>query len=245
MVHVAGVFPLFPTRSLIPYKFLECLRPGKPAQGRGRPGPWEQGLGALPATPPHHWQLPSNKQQLLVVVSSMRGAFSNQIRGSPLLREGCADPKMPSPAPKSHPAAGIQPAGRTPAPNPHHVPKATGRLPHHSQLQISPTPPAANPRASSWTQRFTESFPKSRSPSEPQPSQRADSKELLASPVLAIHIGSLASGSSPPQNTPWRSGKAHAPPATLPTFSIPWEKEEGNPPGLGRSPAERSPAGEK
>lgn len=175
MVHVAGVFPLFPTRSLIPYKFLECLRPGKPAQGRGRHGLWEQGLGALPVTPPHHWQLPSDKQQLLAVVSSTGGALSNQIRGSPLLREGCADPKTPSPAPKSQPAAGMQPAGRTPTPNPDHVPKATGLLPHRSQLQISPTPPAANPPASSWTQRFAESFPKSRSLSEPQPSQREGS----------------------------------------------------------------------
>lgn len=169
MVHVAGVFLLFPTRSLIPYKFLECLHPQKPALGRGRHQPWEQGLGALLVTPPHHWQPPRNRQQLPTVVSSTGSPGSifhpkPEIRGSALLREGCVDPKTPSPAPKSQPAAGLQPAGRTPAHNPHHVPKATGLLPYHSQLQLSPTPPTTNPHANSWTQRLAESFPKSRGP---------------------------------------------------------------------------------
>lgn len=55
MVRVAGVFPLFPSssRPLIPYKFLECLRPRKPAPGRAEAGIGlkEQGLGALPGLP--------------------------------------------------------------------------------------------------------------------------------------------------------------------------------------------------
>ncbi|XP_037999635.1 vegetative cell wall protein gp1-like [Motacilla alba alba] len=161
---------------------------------------------------------------------------------------GSADPKTPSPAPKSQPAAGMQPAGRTPAPNPHHVPKAIGLLPHRSQLQISPTPPTANPRASSWTQRFPESFPKSRSLSPSQVKGKAlpDCKELLPSPVLAIHTGSVL---QPTPNHPlevWQSSCSSChPSSTLEAFSIPWEKEEGSPPGPGRSPAEHSPAGEK
>lgn len=158
--------------------------------------------------------------------------------------EGCADPQRPSPAPKSQPAAELQPAGRTPARNPHHVPKATGLLPHHSQLQISPTPPAANPRASSWTQRLAESFPKSRRLSEPWPSQREGFKELLPGPVLATHTGSLAGGCSPPQNTSWRSGKAHAPPAILPAPLQPHSsgKGGGKPTRPGKEPCCAQPS---
>lgn len=52
MVHVAGVFPLFPVRPLIPYKFLECLHPRKRALGRAEAGRglWSRGWG--PPWPP-------------------------------------------------------------------------------------------------------------------------------------------------------------------------------------------------
>lgn len=71
MVRVAGVFPLFPTRLLIPCKFLECLHPQKPARGRGRHQPPEQGQGALPSSLPsaHTGQVPGTQQWLPAVVS--------------------------------------------------------------------------------------------------------------------------------------------------------------------------------
>lgn len=198
MVCVAGVFPLFPARPLIPYKFLECLRPRKPAHGRGRHRPPEQGLGALPSLPSswpaaHTGQVPGSKQWLLAVVSSTgppASSFAPET-GDPWVPSSFAcgrevssaegggnaqTPKPPIPAPKARPALGPQAVGRTSAHNPHHVPKATRPLPHRSQLQLSPTPPGVNPCPGSWTRRFTEPFPKSRGRSEPRQNQREGSR---------------------------------------------------------------------
>lgn len=180
MVRVAGVFLLFPDRPLIPYKFLECLRPRKPAPGRGRHRGLGRGWGPSPASSPHHQQLTKGRSPAesgcSQLSSPLWGSPASALhpkpvfplllqpltRGFPLQGEDAQGPKPPIPAPKARPALGLQAVGRTSAHNPHHVPKATRPPPHCSQLQLSLTPPSNNLRAGSWTQRFAEPFPKSR-----------------------------------------------------------------------------------
>lgn len=189
MVRVAGVFLLFPTRPLIPYKFLECLRPQKPARGRGRHQPLDQRLEALPSSPTSALtgQVPGIKQWLLSVISFTGLPASCLHPKSEILLHQCwgrsstyggmpKHPKHPIPFPKAHTALRLQEAGRTSAHNPHHVPKATRPPPQCSQLQLSPTPPGVNPHTGSWTQRFIEPFPKSRGLSKPRPNQREGSR---------------------------------------------------------------------
>lgn len=155
-------------------------------------------------------------------------------------------PQTPSPAPKSQPAARLQPAGRTPARNPHHVPKATGLLPHHSQLQISPTPPAANPRASSWTQS-----PSQNPGAYPIPGQVKEKARLQgASPqpragYLHWQLGWWLQPTPKQPVEVWQGSCSSCHPSSTPCNHIPQEKEEGSPPGPGRCPAVHSPAGEK
>jgi len=161
MVRVAGVFPLFPACPLIPYEFLECLRPRKPAPAEAGIILRSTGWGPSPAS-------------MSSAGSPASGSHPNPaIRGSPppsptAMGFPLRRPQNPPiPAPKSRRRGGRLPVIPTTCPRP---------WPHHSHLRLPPMPPGANPRAGSWTWSFAEPFPKSRGRPEPRPNQREGSR---------------------------------------------------------------------
>lgn len=91
--------------------------PGMPAPPKSSPGQKkaparEQGLGALPVTPPHHWQLPSNKQQL--PAGHLLHRRSTTKPGDPCVSSaegGMCRPQNPQPSPEE-PASSRAAAGR-------------------------------------------------------------------------------------------------------------------------------------
>lgn len=120
MVRVAGVFLLFPDRPLIPYKFLECLRPRKPAPGRGRHQGWGRGWGPSPASPPHHQQLTHSRSPVESgcswLSSTLWGSPASALHSKPVCllldkgvsspRRGCTSPQTHYPSPKGKASTG-------------------------------------------------------------------------------------------------------------------------------------------
>lgn len=194
--------------------------PGMPAPPKSSPGQrqgWELGLGALPVTllttstnswlssPPQQQHFPNKSRDPWV--SSAKG--------------GMCRPQNPQPSPKEPASsraacsrqAGLLPIIPTTCPRPPgccHTMLSSGF--HPRLLPLIPVPAAGHRGSLSPSQNPGACL----SPGQVKGKAPDDCKEIHPGSVLAIHTGSLASGSSPAQNIPWRSGKAHAPRAILP-----------------------------